>query len=49
MRNRVLHDALRDFALESASLLTDDLRDGAEVEFDVIEDSVAGRGRRETR
>src|SRR5918999_1693596 len=44
MRNRVLHDALRDFALESASLLTDELRDGAEVEFDVIEDGVAGRG-----
>jgi hypothetical protein len=44
MRNRVLHDALRDFALESASLLTDDLREGAEVEFDVIEDSAAGRG-----
>jgi hypothetical protein len=44
MRNRVLHDALRDFALEAASLLTDDLRDGAEVEFDVIEDGVAGRG-----
>ena len=44
MRNRVLHDALRDFALESASLLTDDLREGAEVEFDVIEDGLAGRG-----
>jgi hypothetical protein len=44
MRNRVLHDALRDFALESASLLTDDLGDGAEVEFDVIEDGLAGRG-----
>jgi hypothetical protein len=44
MRNRVLHDALRDFALESASLLTDDLRDGAEVEFDVIEEALAGRG-----
>src|ERR671917_229173 len=44
MRNRVLHDALRDFALESASLLTDDLRDGAEVEFDVIEDAASGRG-----
>ena len=44
MRNRVLHDALRDFALESASLLTDDLRNGAEVEFDVIEDGLAGRG-----
>jgi hypothetical protein len=44
MRNRALHDALRNFALESASLLTDDLRDGAEVEFDVIEDAVTGRG-----
>jgi hypothetical protein len=43
MRNRVLHDALRDFALESASLLSNDLRDGAEVEFDVIEDGHAGR------
>jgi hypothetical protein len=43
MRNRVLHDALRDFALESASLLTDDLREGAEVEFDVIDDA-GGRG-----
>jgi hypothetical protein len=41
MRNRVLHDALRDFALESAALLTDDLREGAEVEFDVIDE--AGR------
>ena len=44
MRNRVLHDALRDFALESASLLTDDLSDGAEVEFDVMEDAASGRG-----
>src|SRR5918992_979173 len=35
MRNRVLHDALRDFALETAALLTDDLRAGAELEFDV--------------
>jgi hypothetical protein len=43
MRNRVLHDALRDFALESAALLTDDLRDGAELEFDVI-DEAGGRG-----
>ena len=43
MRNRVLHAALRDFALEAAALLTDDLRAGAEVEFDVIEDGVAGR------
>ena len=43
MRNRLLHDALRDFALESAALLTDDLRDGAEVEFDVIDEG-AKRG-----
>ena len=38
MRNRLLHDALRDFALESAALLTDELRAGAEVEFDVIDE-----------
>ncbi len=38
MRNRALHDALRDFALEAAALLTDDLRDGAEVEFDVVDE-----------
>ena len=44
MRNRALHEALRDFALEAAALLTDDLRDGAEVEFDVIEDAASGRG-----
>lgn len=37
MRNRALYGALRDFALEAAALLTDDLRDGAEVEFDVID------------
>ena len=37
MRNRVLHDALRDFALEAAALLTDDVRDGAELEFDVVD------------
>ena len=42
MRNRVLHDALRDFALESAALLTDDLRDGAELEFDVIDEAAPG-------
>jgi hypothetical protein len=41
MRNRALHDALRDFALEAAALLTDDLRAGAEIEFDVIDE--AGR------
>jgi hypothetical protein len=41
MRNRALYGALRDFALEAAALLTDDLRDGAEVEFDVLDQ--AGR------
>jgi hypothetical protein len=43
MRNRALYGALRDFALEAAALLTDDLRAGAEVEFDVI-DQAARRG-----
>ena len=40
MRNRALHDALRNFALEAAALLTDDLKAGAEVEFDVVEEGV---------
>jgi len=43
MRNRALHDALRDFALEAAALLTDELKDGAEVEFDVVDEG-GGRG-----
>jgi hypothetical protein len=43
MRNRLLHDALRDFALESAALLTDHLRAGAEVEFDVLDEGGARR------
>jgi hypothetical protein len=43
MRNRALHDALRNFALEAAALLTDDLKDGAEVEFDVVDEG-SGRG-----
>ena len=38
MRNRALHAALRDFALEAAALLTDELRDGAEIEFDVVDE-----------
>ena len=41
MRNRPLHDALRDFALEAASLLTDELRGGAELEFDVVDERAA--------
>src|SRR5919198_5514218 len=43
MRNRALHDALRNFALEAAALLTDELKAGAEVEFDVLDEG-AGRG-----
>ena len=35
MRNRGLHDALREFALEAAAVLTEDEREGAEIEFDV--------------
>ena len=38
MRNRALHDALRDFALEAAALLSDDVKAGAEVEFDVVDE-----------
>ena len=38
MRNRALHDALRDFALEAAALLTDEQRAGSELEFDVDEE-----------
>jgi hypothetical protein len=44
MRNPALHDALRDFALEAAALLTEDVKAGAEIEFDVIDDG-ARRGR----
>ena len=43
MRNRALHDALRDFALEAAALLTEELKAGAEVEFDVVDEG-GGRG-----
>ncbi len=38
MRNRALHAALRDFALEAAALLTDALREGGEIEFDVVDE-----------
>ena len=43
MRNRALHEALRNFALEAAALLTDELKAGAEVEFDVVDEG-GGRG-----
>ena len=42
MRNRALHDALRDFALEAAAFLTDELRAGAEIEFEVNDESPRG-------
>ena len=38
MRNPALHAALRDFALEAAALLTDDLKAGSELEFDVVDE-----------
>jgi hypothetical protein len=38
MRNRALHDALREFALEAAAHLTHELGQGAEIPFDVVEE-----------
>jgi hypothetical protein len=38
MRNRRLHDALREFALEAAAQLTHDVNRGAEIPFDVVEE-----------
>jgi hypothetical protein len=38
MRNRALHDALREFSLEAAALLSEDQRSGAELEFDIEND-----------
>ena len=35
MRNRDLHDALRDFAMEAAGLLRESLHSGADLEFDL--------------
>jgi hypothetical protein len=42
MRNRELHDALRDFALESAALLTSAVTAGAELPYDVLEEPGTG-------
>jgi hypothetical protein len=42
MRNRQLHDALRDFALEAAALLTDEVREGAELRFELDEEPGGG-------
>jgi hypothetical protein len=46
MRNRALHEALRDFALEAAALLTEDVKAGAEIEFDVVDEGGRGGGSR---
>ncbi|MEA2480981.1 MAG: hypothetical protein QOJ07_2903, partial [Thermoleophilaceae bacterium] len=46
MRNRRLHDALRDFALDAASHLTAELRAGHEIPFDLMEEPLRrSRGR----
>src|SRR5256714_4836849 len=42
MRNRALHDALRDFALDAAALLSAELRAGHELPFDVVEEPGQG-------
>jgi hypothetical protein len=42
MRNRELHDALRDFALESAALLSAAVQAGAELPYDVLEEPGTG-------
>ena len=42
MRNRELHGALREFALESAALLTAAVGAGAELPYDVIEEPGTG-------
>jgi hypothetical protein len=44
MRNQALHDALHAFALDAAALLCDEVRAGAELEFDLDEGD--GRGQR---
>src|SRR3954463_16804774 len=38
MRNRALHDALKDFALEAAAQLSHEIQQGAEIPFDVLEE-----------
>jgi hypothetical protein len=42
MRNRALHDALSDFALEAAKLLSGELERGAELAFEVAEEPGSG-------
>jgi len=42
MRNRELHDALREFALESAAMLSTELDAGEELPYDVVEEPGTG-------
>ena len=42
MRNRGLHDALRDFALEVAATLAAEVEAGAEVPFELVEERTRG-------
>jgi hypothetical protein len=42
MRNRQLHDALKEFALDAAAYLTHELDSGAEIPFDVVEEPGGG-------
>jgi hypothetical protein len=42
MRNRELHDALREFALETAAMLSTELDAGEELPYDVIEEPGTG-------
>ena len=42
MRNRELHNALREFALEAAAQLTTDIEAGAEIQYDVVEEPGTG-------
>jgi hypothetical protein len=42
VRNRELHDALREFALETAALLSAEVAAGAELPYDVVEEPGTG-------
>ncbi len=44
MRNRALHDVLREFALEAAAFLSQEQRDGGELQFEVCQDASSARG-----
>jgi len=42
MRNRALHDALKDFAVEASAVLSSDVAAGAELAFEVAEEPGSG-------